>query len=68
MKCVIASCVPFMQNGQPLAPDDILLAAALRAQGIEAEIIPCLPGVFDDTAIVKIGSTTHMCVFRRTAL
>jgi hypothetical protein len=60
MKCVIASCNPYVtQDGTPLAPDDQLLLEALRAQGVDAEVVPWEAGGYPwhKADLVKIAST-----------
>lgn len=60
MKCIIASCNPFVtQDGTPLAPDDRLLQVALRAQGIACEVVPWEAADYPwkEADLVKIAST-----------
>jgi len=60
MKCIIASCNPYVtQDGTPLAPDDRLLSEALRALRIDAEVVPWEAEgyLWHQADLVKIGST-----------
>jgi O-ureido-D-serine cyclo-ligase len=65
MKCIIATCAPFLQDGKPLAPDDGLLLEALRAQGIDAEVVPWEARDYPwwQADLVKIASTWNYHLF-----
>jgi hypothetical protein len=65
MKCILATCDPFLRDGQPLAPDDRLLLGALRAQGMDAEVVPWEARDYPwwQADLVKIASTWNYHLF-----